>query len=565
MGFVLGAFFKTAADIILGISTGVGSNLLADKIKENLKDAQSLEYQMFLCMEEALEACCNKLDLVYEDTDALSSSFFVGISQQARPFSESTLGDILADSLGEQANSFDRSYLARLYSDLLFKQLAQSKYEELYKYLMAKKILPDSPTEQKITIKRTLTPHINTVSEDEVLGRDEFVEGLKEQLEARPGGKPCRLHLTGMGGIGKTGILRTLFTHYCDKNYVGTIESVIFVNYSGSADDAILKIPDTAEKEHDPIWERLKATADSRLDQAWRYLRALAESYSILLLVDDVTLRETGQAPDFEQEDSFKRLLELNTPLVLASRYRDSLLKTMFKNVRTPPLPLPVLQDIYVKALNDDDSDGNRDIPVEDEPALHELFEERAGLNTLVIQRLGAIAGTQGFGVSELCNQLDKLHFVIKSSDGDDDDTLQKEVSKLYDTGTDSLNPPERNIVEAFSLFPALTLDVGTCVEWLQQDTGLSQRKLREALSKLARGTWLQKTSSATGTAHFSMHQLVAVAVTSQSEAEGTEGVLGHPGLLAACAEELSYNEEKGESFQKATPYIAIAQSIATR
>jgi tetratricopeptide (TPR) repeat protein len=540
------AFFNTGPLGVVGnhiqaLGTSIAANRLSDKIKERLQDKQSLEYRMFICLEDALKTTCEKQGLCYDDTDSVVGSFFIGVSKETASFTRESLVRILKETAGEQIDDAQRDTVLDVFGNAVLELLVKDKNNELWKYLIAKRVLLENSATPEKALGRFLTPSKTALVEDEsVLGRDGFIKKLRARLWTNQRGGVRRLQLTGMGGIGKSQTLKLLYTQYAthpDMNAEDGVDAVGFLEYNGSMDKAIGDIG--------IVKQILEKGGTDSLERAWQYLRHLAETHSLLLLIDDVSHTITGKAAESAEDASFEKLFSLNIPVIFASRSPWQ----GFEEVRTPPLSLETLQKIYKEAQGDE-------VPADSTDSLHRLFEERAGCNTLVVQRLGSITKKEGFGIAGLWEHLDKIDFTLRFSDGDDDECLQREIDKLY--SLDGLMPPERSILEAFSFFPARMLTMDTCVAWLKEDAEVSERILRKTLTGLVSNTWLQGfTPPEAGSPLISIHQLVATAVSHQDQPSALE----HGGLIDACAKSLSYDVKEG--FQAATPFVAAAGGIA--
>jgi hypothetical protein len=124
--------------------------------------------------------------------------------------------------------------------------------------------------------------------------------------------------------------------------------------------------------------------------------------------------------------------------------------------------------------------------------------------------------------------------FQIKRGDGET--SIQAAFERLYEMG--GLNLTQRNIVEAFFLFPYIPLPQETCADWLMVDAGMEDRdEFGRALSRLAETHWLQRMDSEEEVA-YAMHAVVRAAVRGQGEPL----VEHHSALIEACSDGLSFD-----------------------
>jgi tetratricopeptide (TPR) repeat protein len=405
---------------------------------------------------------------------------------------------------------------------------AQAMTELLKEIKKTVELLQKGNNEPQQSINRSLTSTAEIVDPDLFPGREEYLKKIKAKIE---NGSVCsRLQITGMGGLGKTKVLRLLYADYLSNREQSIVETVAFLRYDGNMDVTILGITLPG-----------KATAIHDMEQRWQRLRNFTQEHKTLLLIDDVSPSALSKPSARESDESFKKLFTLNADMVFACRK----LQKGFEEMRTPPLPLKALLNIYKQIR------GRKDVPTKDGEPLKRIFKERAGSNTLIVQRLGAIAHTYGFGAAELERHLSKKNFVITFNEGDDKH-LQEKIDELY--SIEDLSVSEINILSAFSLFPAQPLKIEDCIEWMKGDARLNEKDFRSTLSSLKDSTWLENPEPFS----YSIHQLVSTAVLDQQPIS----IDAHSGLVSACTNAISY--DVGETFIKATPYISIAQNIAS-
>jgi tetratricopeptide (TPR) repeat protein len=364
--------------------------------------------------------------------------------------------------------------------------------------------LPDS---------RILTPNApRWGSPDIFLGRDAFVGALCRELQSGT----SHLQLTGMGGIGKTAILNRVYANIADKCAEHGFGHVGLLFYDGSMDAAVTgqidyPVNDDAEK--------------VKTDAVWAYLRALCDQTSVLLLIDDIRPQRNEQTTD----ESFRKLFTLKAAVLLASR-------TPFGGFEDRPvehLPAEECARIFEAQFYRGQSGSPTALPEDDRTVLTQILERRVGRNTLIVTRLGALARNHKWSVKELEDRLDEKQFNIHRKRGDKG--LQEEISKLYSL-TDVQDPAEISVLEAFAIFPAIPLDIDTCVNWLREDAGTDEDDCRLILNELSERTWLTLHTDG-GSDSFSMHQLVRAAVGAQTKIK----LENHLKLLENCRRTMSF------------------------
>jgi tetratricopeptide (TPR) repeat protein len=371
--------------------------------------------------------------------------------------------------------------------------------------------------------------------------RNEFINELYQKL-CKKQDNNYKLHicLTGMGGIGKTEILNNVFNHFKDKKN-GFFDHVALLTYEGSMDDSLMQI--------DYPWK------DKNADSVFRYMHRLCEEKSVLILIDDKRFWQTEKKQTFAQDESFSKLSALNATMLFTSRTLDENLKKSFIPLRVEPLSASVCTEIFKDLRYGDKKHFLSDF---DEKVLLDVVENRAGRNPLIVMRLGAMAQTRLWSVTELDEKLKEQHFDIRK--GFNDETLQEEINKLYrfkdvETGV------EQSLLEAFALFPNLQLDQKTCIKWLREDANVDKDDCQLTLTHLSNFTWLMlhenKQEGTESTVYsYSMHQLVKTAVTTQP----IIAIDKHRKLLEHLTNAVSWGH--AETFQKAQQYVSYATSL---
>ena len=371
----------------------------------------------------------------------------------------------------------------------------------------------------------------NSIKKDETIrGRDAFIDNLcKELCKPQEKGSRFIIQLTGMGGIGKSEILKRIYAEFANnliKDH--PFKHVGLLHYNNTLSNSLL--------------EHITHLKRKTVDDAWVDMINLCNNEYTLLLIDDTRKQEATETPD----DSFKNLFALNATVLIASRKQIHKMFTTYK--------VASLETKYCVEIFKENPHKHIHFPLQDtdDELLTDIIEKRAGCNPQLVRRLSAIAHEHNYSIVELNKELEKTGFAIRK-DCEDEETLQEEINKLYPLSAISKDS-EKSLLEAFALFPSdQSLDLTTCIQWLYKDANIEERDCRLGLKKLANSTWLQETEKG-----YSMHQLVQTAVLTQSENIVFDK---HRNLINHLLTAVSWGV--GGTFEKAIPYIGYAVSLS--
>ncbi|MCL1913178.1 MAG: tetratricopeptide repeat protein [Eubacteriaceae bacterium] len=391
-----------------------------------------------------------------------------------------------------------------------------------------------------------------------LIGRENILGNLQKRIEA----DYPKIQLTGMGGIGKTAVLQELYCQYFDLCKAGstTVSRFAYIEYIENLDNSIMGL-------------NLGRDPDDIQDQ-WRMLTNLAKKEKILLLIDDASGDAKTSSSSYIKDKSFVKLFAVNLDIAVVFAARKWLATEGYSFI---PISvgglseeecLQVFANARARACNDG-SDGSSAAVVaqEDKDSLLKILKDRAGLNTLAVERLGGIAGYKDCGISTLGELLELKSFEIRIGE-DDDEKLQEQINKLY-----AINDIEKfagfersqavSVLEAFSLFPALQLSADCCARWMQADSEVALEDMRELFLSLWKSTWLERQGEGSN-ASYSMHAIVAAAVQGQQRKlySAKEMLEKHIGLIRACIDDISWTSE--ETFKVAMPYVGATDKIAS-
>lgn len=376
---------------------------------------------------------------------------------------------------------------------------------------------------QKEALKRiptsiSMTPDKTFLSR--IIGRDELVQSICDKLKK----ERKHIQLRGMGGIGKSEILRKVYSWFLENPGEHFYAHIAYLYYSG----------------------KFKSDLDSAIDYPGKetsanpieYLKHLANTSKVLLFIDDVRNQEPDKSEIYEEDASFEEIVGSNISILFASR----IMRMDFSLISVKPLPIESCIDIFLREYNaniDDDVMTAVDteccvaeaLTAEDKERLVQIIDGRAGRNTLVINRLGALARDYGWTITQLEKELIDRNFNIRQGLSEnnaeyiDEQTLQDELNKLYDYN-EIKDAAERSILEGFTLLADVPTDIATCAKWFSRDAEIDEDRCRIALMRLMRRSWLLSAKSKQNEAiidNYSMHNIVRAAIKAQVEVDREE------------------------------------------
>lgn len=311
-----------------------------------------------------------------------------------------------------------------------------------------------------------VTHNVNIKPVSYFTGREKELQELRQRIEE--GHKSVLV--SGMGGIGKTHICRKLFEEYLNKH--ANSEDIPFchigyIEYNGDMGSSLQNC--LKYKEQDNPGQNQEA--------AWKELEYLAADGKLLLFVDNVNVT-------MKEDEGLKRLKNVSGAVVLTSR-RTSFSKE-FKTYKIGFLDVKQCKTIYEKIRYED---SGREVPEDEIPDLEYIIEKLAAMHTITVEFLAHLAKTKHWTVKKLRDELEDKGFQLEYKDEEDGlVNIQKSYETLYDLS--GLTKAEKNILEAFSVFPYIPLAAETCNEWLLADAGASEDD--DVLMGLYQKGWLQ-------------------------------------------------------------------------
>jgi tetratricopeptide (TPR) repeat protein len=483
------------------------------------------EWQLFDSLDRAFFQTETDLSKKH-DTEAIQETFFTELFDFSAIFSVGTLKQVFQAALKRTATDAE----LKVWVANVVKQIALPEHEILFRYLQTLQLLPSELSQQPSKGISILTPSVPIWDNKNILWRDELVDELYVSFSQHP----RRIQLVGMGGVGKTEILNKFYAKLALKPADSCFDFVGLVHYNDSIESDITRQIECPAQYHGLKGEKAGLS----------YLRDVCNEHHVLLLIDDVRAQQRLPRRD---DNTLAYLTTLNASVLLASRVYFP----QFERVNVTTLPTEECIKIFEKQCGKTISDE------EEISLLSKIFEEKAGLNTLIVNRLGSMSRDSGWTMKILFAELDKRGFNIPKA-ATDDEPLQLEINKLYPLDTD-FKYSEISILEAFSSFPPTPLALDLCKEWLSADAEIDPDKCALILAGLAQKTWLVRHEAAEGVSvpFYSMHQMVRAAVREQTKMNQS----AHIGLVKACTSSIDMSMDNFE-FPKAAQLIPFALTI---
>ncbi|MCL1875422.1 MAG: tetratricopeptide repeat protein [Synergistaceae bacterium] len=362
-------------------------------------------------------------------------------------------------------------------------------------------------------------------------GRDEKIAEIINELE-----KESRIHLSAMGGMGKSEICRRLF-HDAEKEGLPGIEAIGWLNFNESISmtfyDQIEELPklDDSEKP-DNYFLRVK-----------KYLRE--QGSKLLLFIDNA---------DELSEKDIDQIFELDCKVVITSRIQEI---NRIKPIDIDPLYRDDCIELYkIYSRNKGSAADDKVLKI----------IELAGRHTLTIELLGKTQYASKLSEEELLIRLhdkgfdlsgitEKINYKHDRGHNEADDvnsykkTFMEHLLKVFDIAgiTDE---EQLKILRLFSLLPQLAVSGENTKKWFELENLDKTNELQEK-------GWLQESTDFEDRNGYSMHPVLASVIKHKLGPTCENSSC----LIKSLASALIY--EVTEVFTKALPVLQHAKSVA--
>lgn len=333
----------------------------------------------------------------------------------------------------------------------------------------------------------------NLLPRERFFGREEELYDLREMVEAQ---RKCLI--SGIGGIGKTEVLRQLLRR-CEEE--GAADRIAVVPYVINILESFARaFPGFQRQEPEEEFHRV----------LWQMGQSAGQGSRILLLIDNVDR-------SLEEDPALGQLRDLPCSIVMTTRLQSM---EGFETYRIQPPSVSagmlIFRDNYGCPLTG-----------EDRTALAGMLADEAMCYPVTLRLMARAAGSRGWPVAELIAQLEKKGISLSWQEGDRTVRLSQMYRQLYSY----MNIPKKSqaLVELFTLLPRANYSAGFLREYFPETAGEAfpdsgeEDSLERELGILAAGGWLEGDESG-----YSMHPLIAQCLRRKTLTEKRlESVLG--------------------------------------
>lgn len=311
------------------------------------------------------------------------------------------------------------------------------------------------------------------------VGREDEINEVIEKLK-----KSDRLLISGMGGIGKTSILKKLY-HSMIELYKNTNRKFGYFEYEISMEDTIYNAL------------KFEKVGDRNIDvqNAKRVLEDYANCGEILIFIDNVPT---------EKYNELQQLGSIKGKIVVTSRQNE------YENYET--VFINKMSEEECKELFEMESGISRD-----SQDLDYIITTLINRHTLTVKLLARITKKKQWTIGELKKKLVEKGFKIEYREFGEKTNILAEYKKLYSIS--ELNKYEQIILEGFSLLREAKLDKRKYQMFLAQD---AEDIECDELYELYEKGWLEKDGK-----RFSIHPVFAEFISELGEID----INNHKGL----------------------------------
>lgn len=355
------------------------------------------------------------------------------------------------------------------------------------------------------------------------------------------------IHISGMGGIGKTSFLRKLFSRYQEEE-VSAYDYVGMITYEEDFETSLVR----SLKFDEPV------NGEDSVAKAWTELEYLASAGKLLLFIDQVE----GSA---KEDSGLQNLFTIPCSIVLCSRRKNISNKFI-------SYPLGILSQSQCICLY---KSIYGSIQTEDEIVLREVLENKIKWHTQTIELLAKLAETKGWSPVMLQQNLEERGIMLSFSEDGEVVNLQETFSKIFDLS--ELSASEINALEGFALFPSMFLSRELCNELFIEDAQEAEieselpiwkklisgkkkvNKIREkcedCIKSLERKGWLEITE----TSVYYIHPIISMTIFNS----GTIYENVHEKMIRVCCEKLDL--EKSSTNLERWKFLPLAVQVAEK
>lgn len=302
------------------------------------------------------------------------------------------------------------------------------------------------------------------------VGRENEINEILEKLK-----ESNRILISGMGGIGKTTILKKMY-HTIVELYKNENKKVGYFEYELSMDDTICNAIE------------FEKTGDRNIDlqKAKRILEDYANCSELIIFIDNIPT---------ERYNELQQLNSIKGKIIITSRQNEY---ENYDTVFIDKMSVEECKEIFEKESG----------LYNNSHELEYIVNTLIGRHTLTVRLLAKIAKRKQWTIGQLKNKLLDVGFKINYKDSGETTNILIEYKKLYSIS--ELNKYQQNILEGFSLLREAKLDIDKYQMFLAQDVeDLENDELYELYEK----GWLEKDGD-----KFSIHPVFAEFISESKE-----------------------------------------------
>lgn len=329
----------------------------------------------------------------------------------------------------------------------------------------------------------------------EALPQDNFWGREKETFELREMLKTGGYYLlSGIGGIGKTELLRQLL-QYCLKNRA--VEYICAIQYENNMQESLLRA----------FPGRGGDSAEEQCAEALARMKMYAAKHRLLILVDNV-----GTAAG--EDAGLRRLTEIPCSVIMTSRLRD------IEGFETYPVSAPDTQACELIFRDN----CERRLTKEDQENLFRMLEYPVFRHTLTLRLLGQLAYSMQWSVGDILLQFEESGGeLISWREGGRSVSLKKIYTQLYSKLC--LRKKQKSFLRVLASLPYRRYPLSYLTRYLK---GFMETDGEGFVEELSKQGWLEA-----GETGIVMHPVIAESILDSPLTEEEFG-----GFLADTAEE---------------------------
>lgn len=284
---------------------------------------------------------------------------------------------------------------------------------------------------EKATESNVITIGSDITPTNHFVGRKKELECVCAKMQQND-----RVLLSGMGGIGKTEILKQMYNKILKENRGNENILLGYFNYELSIEETIysaLKFEKTGDREIDVSKAKMK-------------LEEYSNSKETYIFIDNVPTNK---------EEELHYLDSVSGKIVISSR------QTEYENYEAVPIDRLSLQEC-INIFKNESSSFSEDLN------LQYIIDNLIGRHTLTVKLLARVAKRKEWSIEELKNELVTVGFKINYTEFGKRTNILSEYKKLYSIS--GLYEYEKNILESFSILREVKLDKNECKEYIGCD-----------------------------------------------------------------------------------------------